>query len=638
MTNYQIYDRDLKCLFEGQYDKIDLLLNSTKKLLIKVSIDDVEMLLDETGKVVVDDQYSMISKLEKGESMSYFIVNKKNKFGYIKEDGTKITECIFDEFAIYHDKRFKNGFALVVEKGIKKFIKEDGSLFQVVDTSVAYGFDNGLALLKKGGFYGFLDTSGKPVSDFVYSNAYRFTENQYGYVAMNGKWGVIDKNNNIVIDFIYDEIGSFDDIKYDKNIKSLKVKSGKLFGILNPDKKIKTDKYYKEIQYCGSDLFVVKGEKKWGLVNLYDEEILSFEYDQINVLNHFALLKKGSKYSIVNLNEKNNILCKGDSSCFFTKYFSIKNKTQLYVLNTEEKKIYNSNLSFEFDKVVSIKNNFLVCQLNDKNGVIDLNGNLIIAFNFTKITIDVDDNNKTYFITELDNFKAPYDENGNQLFELKHKFISLRSNYFIVGDGKAFKFHQLDGSNRLESDFDKVQWQFLNGHSYFVTSTSGSLGSKIGFMVVRESKTSNECKLIVVSQIVKDHTFVLAFGYSGGGTWGEVAAKIKTDDNWRTSTGLFTNYIHGDFWQFTYNNDNCNEIEDKISDEDKIIMHELEAVLLKKYIYFDDSKNINQDVPLLAKDFKESLKSKTSDYNISFYPYHNLSKHWGLNYIVNGFK
>jgi len=638
MENYQIYNQELNCFFEGQYDNLSIIKNDANNILIKVSIGDIEMILDANGSVVIDDNYTVISKLEKGESINYFIVNKKNKFGYIKEDGTKITECIFDEFPIYHDKRFKNGLALVVEKGIKKFIKEDGSDFMVVETSVGYGFDNGLALLRKGGFYGFLDTNGREVSGFVYSNAFRFTENQFGYVSMNGKWGVIDDNNNIIVDFEYDEIGSFDDIRLEKNNNSFKVKIGKLFGILNSKTKIKTDKFYKEIQYCGSDLFVVKGDKKWGIVNLNDEELLSFEYDQITVLNPFALLKKGSKYSIVNLNEKNVILCKGDSSCYSTKYFSIKNKTQLYVLDTEEKHIYNSNITFEFDKVLSIKNNFLVCQLNDKSGVIDLNGNLIIAFNFTKISIDVDGNNKTYFITELDNLKAAYDENGNNLFELKYKFISLRSNYFIVGDGKVFKIHQLDGNDPLESEFDKVQWQFLNGHNYFVTSTSGSLGSKIGFMVVRESKTSNECKLIVLSQIVKDHTFVLAFGYSGGGTWGEVAAKIKTDNNWRTSSGLFTNYIHGDFWQFTYNNDFCNENEDKISDEDKIIIHELEAVLLKKYIYFDDSKDINQDVPLLTKDFKESLKSKTSDYNVSFYPYHNLSKHWGLNYIVNGFK
>ena len=127
----------MNCFFEGQYDNLDIISNGNKNNLIKVSVTNFEMILDINGKLIIDDSYSAISKLEQGDSINYFIVHKQNKFGYVKDDGSKITECIFDEFPVYHDKRFKNGFALVVEKGIKKFIKEDGSDFMVVETSVS---------------------------------------------------------------------------------------------------------------------------------------------------------------------------------------------------------------------------------------------------------------------------------------------------------------------------------------------------------------------------------------------------------------------------------------------------------------------------------------------------------------------
>ena len=475
MTNYQIYDRNLKCVFEGQYDNLNIISNSKKNNLIKVSVNNTEMILYINGKVIIDDHYNTVGKLEQGESMSYFIVNKINKFGYIKEDGTKITECIFDEFPIYHDKRFKNGLALVVEKGIKKFIKEDGSDFIVVETSVAYGFDNGLALLKKGSLYGFLDTTGQEVSGFVYSNAFRFTEKNFGFVALNGKWGIIDNKNNILVDFKYDDIESFTTTQSAQINMLIKVKSGKLFGIIDITKKTSTHTFYKDIHFCGEDLFVVKSDKKWGIVNFNDEEIIPFEYDDITVINKFGLFKKSSKYKLIDLEDEFKELFKGESFCFFNPFISIKNKNHIYILNTESQNIYQINLNFNVDNVVSIKNSYLVCQYNGNSGVIDFKGNLILEFSFVKIIIEVDSSDKTYFITEYDKLKTVYDENGKKILNQMYDYINLRSDCFIVHDDKKCRIFTLNGNDIIGDIFDHVYWSSLNGESYLIAESSVDL-------------------------------------------------------------------------------------------------------------------------------------------------------------------
>jgi hypothetical protein len=475
MKNYKIYNQKLNCFFEGQYDNLDIISNGNKNNLIKVSVTNFEKILDINGKLIIDDNYSSISKLEQGDSINYFIVYKKNKFGYIKDDGSKITECIFDEFSQYHDKRFKNGLALVVEKGIKKFIKEDGSDFMVVETSVAYGFDNGLALLKKGRFYGFLDTTGQDVSGFVYSNAFRFTEKNFGFVSLDGKWGVIDNKNNILVDFKYDDIESFTTSQSAQTKMLIKVKSGKLFGIIDIKKKTSTDIFYKDIQYCGDDLFVVKRDKKWGIVNFNDEEIIPFDYDEITVINKVGLFKKSSKYKLIDLEDGFKELFKGESFCFFNPFISIKNKNHIYILNTESKNIYQINLNLNIDNVVSIKNSYLVCQSNGNSGVIDFKGNLILEFNFVKINIEVDSSDKTYFIAEYDKLKAVYGENGKKIVNQMYDYIDLRSDCFIVHNDKKCRIFSLNGNDIVGDVFDHVYWTSLNGESYLIAVSSVDL-------------------------------------------------------------------------------------------------------------------------------------------------------------------
>ena len=138
MKYFNVLDKNGDLIFEGEFDHVSLFLSSKNTPIAKVVSNEKEKLIDLNGFDIIDDDYDKISNLEKGETVNYYIVYKKDKFGYIKEDGSKITDIIYNEIKSYHNNHFKNGLAFVVEKGIKKFIREDGTQFIEIETTSVF--------------------------------------------------------------------------------------------------------------------------------------------------------------------------------------------------------------------------------------------------------------------------------------------------------------------------------------------------------------------------------------------------------------------------------------------------------------------------------------------------------------------
>ena len=81
----------------------------------------------------------------------------------------------------------------------------------------AYSFSDGLALVKQGGKFGFIDITGKEIVVPIYDTIRNFKE---GMIAVGIKkqvaedicvirWGLIDKNKKVVVPLIYDEVTDF---------------------------------------------------------------------------------------------------------------------------------------------------------------------------------------------------------------------------------------------------------------------------------------------------------------------------------------------------------------------------------------------------------------------------------------------
>ncbi len=131
----------------------------------------------------------------------------------------------------------------VIKDGLYGYADSTGKVIIAAKYQDAYGFDDGLALIKERGKYGFINATGKQVIKAQYDDAWGFSnqrakvfkngkialidsqgktlktpklqdsDNWYSdeliAVKVNGKWGYLDTKGNTVIAFIYDKADGF---------------------------------------------------------------------------------------------------------------------------------------------------------------------------------------------------------------------------------------------------------------------------------------------------------------------------------------------------------------------------------------------------------------------------------------------
>lgn len=156
---------------------------------------------------------------------------------------------------------------ITVEK--KNAIKLDG--FKAYDSIIE--FQEGLAIVKKDGKYGFIDKTGNEVIKAEYDYASDF-ESGFACVEKFDKYGLIDKNGNVWVDCIYD------------NIKIIN-------GAIVLDKKYLID--LKKLQRVFSCLVTIDGETS---EKEFETEKQRDEY--LRILNAYIEGRTGRKESEIN--------------------------------------------------------------------------------------------------------------------------------------------------------------------------------------------------------------------------------------------------------------------------------------------------------------------------------------------------
>lgn len=633
MKYFNVLDKNGNLIFEEEFEHVSIFLSSKKTPIAKVVSNEKEKLIDLNGFDIIDDDYDKISNLEKGETVNYYIVYKKDKFGYIKEDGSKITDIIYNEIKSYHNNHFKNGLAFVVEKGIKKFIREDGTQFIEIETTCGNGYNNGLALIQKNWLYGYIDTKGNEINGYIYNDANTFTEQGHGMVSKNGKWGIIDFKGDTLLDFKYDIINYLASSPFNDLTKNLfRVKNDNLYGFIDLEKNIYSKCDYKEIKYINNGYILVKREKLWGVINIKNEEIAPCIYEEIQYKNEYIFCKKGKKIEVINTITKEKIFYKCEKFYLFKDSYIIKTKESYLIFELEDITKYDIDVNI-INEITNYYNGKILGILNAKHGVIDIQGKILIEFTYDEIKLEFDESNKPIYIVSKKDKKGVINENNKILIELQYENIILRHNFFMAKKNKLEELIDINGKLINNIKYDYLTYWTPDNQLFWVGGYyKGMKVSKSTYMVDREKKNSKECRIIILSKSAVDYLYIVAIGYAGGGVWGEIMAKISTTNDWDTSNGVFTNYFYDKNWKYEYDGDSCKEFNKQIDEIDTSILEQLKEELFSKYVYYDDNDENVADIPLLNKEFKSTLKAKTFDSTRSTSIYKNLSKHWGLSY------
>ncbi len=136
-------------------------------------------------------------------------VKVNGKWGLIDRFGNFVADPIFHGLRDFHEGRAAFCDWVGGGKSSDQFFKENSILWHDY-RYILYTDDFGPGLVADPCAWGFLDSSGKPISGARFEFVRLFREGLAG-VRLNGKWGFIDRNGDFVIEPRFDGVRDFQD-------------------------------------------------------------------------------------------------------------------------------------------------------------------------------------------------------------------------------------------------------------------------------------------------------------------------------------------------------------------------------------------------------------------------------------------
>ena len=160
------------------------------------------------GKIVLAGDYDKAEAFENGVAKvtkrdSTYMINTKGEKVNVNVNQTEFHDglCVVALF-VKEELRFYYGYA-----------NEKMKLVIPYDFDEAYDFENGMALVKLGEKWGYIDTNGNWIIYREFDEEFRFSSAGVAKVLWNGKWGLLTKDGDYVLPCEYDSLYCCDEVK-----------------------------------------------------------------------------------------------------------------------------------------------------------------------------------------------------------------------------------------------------------------------------------------------------------------------------------------------------------------------------------------------------------------------------------------
>ena len=279
-------------------------------------------------------------------------------------------------------------------------------------------------------------------------------ENGYMLVKENNRCGVIDEKGNVIIKSKYDKI-----IKHSNFFIALKKEKYRLKDMYG---KNVTKLEYDEIKDTNSYLFIVRIDDFYGLIDFEGNEVLKVCYKSIKPIyydcaDYFIVTNKEGKCGLIDKNGKTLLKCK---------YYAIYrlHHDKFSVLNSEAYAIYSIYNGFVFDfKITAIQtflshSSNLICTINGKYGIIDLDGNVITDFKYDAMYLCsryADD-----VSAKIGDRYCLINSSGRKVTSVKYdyiKYLDVEKGLLIVREWAKFGVINNKGEEILSSSYDALR-------------------------------------------------------------------------------------------------------------------------------------------------------------------------------------
>ncbi|MEO0074853.1 MAG: WG repeat-containing protein [candidate division WOR-3 bacterium] len=342
--------------------------------------------IDTAGKIVIQCQYEKANDFKDGfAKVKYFEEGEKDNKGIsaLLADFSKIFTGDDYEYGLIN----KQGTVIVPAKtynhiASKGFFSDLADYYFDDDLAVDNKiFNNGLAFVGKkikGDTikYGFIDQTGKLVIDCIYDDVYSF-QNGLARVMKNGKWGIINTNNKWVVKPEYDFIGAFSEslanFRKDDN-----------YGYLDMNGNIVIKPQFSKAQYFSEGLARVKtkGAQGYSYIDKKGNIVFSLPSnveDASAFSNGLARIRIGRRYGYIDKTGKIVIPVQFQLAREFQDGLA-----QVGDIKGDTTKDYDNPFTVIFTNTI-----FDTTVI--KYGLIDKNGNYVVAKKYELIGAFVDD-------------------------------------------------------------------------------------------------------------------------------------------------------------------------------------------------------------------------------------------------------
>lgn len=353
---------------------------------------------------------------------NYFITSINGKSGVIDKTGKTIIEPQYEYIQIPNPEQavfvcYESNNTSKVLNGNNKEILTKYKNIQAIsnnNTSINNTYQTQVLRYCVDGKYGLISISGKEIVPAIYESI-ETLEYKDGIlkVKKDGKYGLIDINGNEIVKTEFNSIAT--DGYY--NIDSKYDKAGYIINI-------RTDEGY-----------------RYGYINYKGRQILDTMYTNIK--------------RITELKDDNLI------------YLITYNNGKAGVLKNGQTLIENEYENIEFDSV----NNIFVLQKNAKQGVYDLEGNMILPIQYENITFA-----GKYLNANKDGKLLVFDVTGTLQNEDSYKSLdTVADGKYSITINRNNQYGVIDSNktNILENKYSYIEYTFDN---YFIVSLEGKSG------------------------------------------------------------------------------------------------------------------------------------------------------------------
>ena len=421
-------------------------------------------------------------------SKTYFAAYKDNKWGVIDETGETVIDPSYEEMIIIpnnktdvflctYDVNYDTG-----EYSSKALNSKNQEIFTEYDKVEAISnydennslwYEDNVLKVQKDGKWGVISFDGKQLLPIEYDSIDSIKGIKSALlIQKDGKYGVADNEGRILVDVAYTEITN---LGKDNRAGYIVRNDEGLYGIVGTSNSVILANNYQGIEKVyGNNLYVVVQDGRQKLVNSNGEDVLTEGFDQISAIlktkDQGVIYVSGGKYGVMSLTGEINI-------------------------------------EAQYDNLVEAKANVFIATRDGKQGIVDIENNERVAFNYNTITYsDVAD----IYIAEDETLNSNV-MNSNFETQQTGMLIELNtdSGYFELRQNDEYKYYNF----RFEERDVK---QILTNNTLYLSKQNNQYGYV--------DKDGN----VVVEYKYDDATEQNEYGYAAvkkDGKWGAINSR-----------------------------------------------------------------------------------------------------------------